>query len=97
MFAQGYEALIADVRRVYPEVPIFCVAGPRMEGPANAYIQAIVERQRAKDGGRTHLALIQDNLVRPQDHGCDAHPGITGHRKMADQLKPILSSVLGWK
>ncbi len=97
VFAQGYEALIADVRRVYPEVPIFAVAGPRMKDPANAYIQAIVERQRAKDGGRTHLALIQDNLLRPQDYGCDSHPGLTGHRKMADQLKPVLSSVLGWE
>jgi lysophospholipase L1-like esterase len=97
VFAQGYEALIADVRRVYPEVPIFCVAGPRMQGPANAYIQAIVERQRAKDGGRTHLALIQDTLKIPEDYGCDMHPGITGQRKMADQLKPVLSSVLGWR
>jgi lysophospholipase L1-like esterase len=97
VFAQGYEALIADVRRVYPEVPIFCVAGPRMQGPANTYIQAIVQRQRAKDGGRTHLALLQDTLQRPADYGCDSHPGITGHRKMADQLKPVLSSVLGWK
>jgi lysophospholipase L1-like esterase len=97
VFAQGYEALIADVRRVYPDVPIFCVAGPRMKGPANTYIQAIVQRQRAKDGGRTHLALIQDNLQMPVDYGCDQHPGITGHRKMADQLNPVLSSVLGWK
>lgn len=97
VFAQGYEALLADVRRVYPDVPIFTVAGPRMQGPANAYIQAIADRQRAKDGGRTHFALIQDTLVRPQDYGCDMHPGITGHRKMADQLRPLLSSVLGWK
>jgi lysophospholipase L1-like esterase len=97
VFAQGYEALIADVRRVYPNVPIFCVAGPRMRGPANAYIQAIVDRQRAKDGGRTHLALIQDTLQMPADYGCDSHPGITGHRKMADQLKPVLSQALGWR
>jgi hypothetical protein len=33
----------------------------------------------------------------PEDYGCDKHPGITGHRKMADQLAPLLSSVLGWK
>lgn len=97
VFAKGYEALIADVRRVYPDVPIFCVAGPRMMGPANVYLQAIVERQRARDGGRTHLALIQDNLQTPVDFGCDSHPSITGHRKMADQLKPVLSSVLGWR
>ncbi|MDY7225892.1 SGNH/GDSL hydrolase family protein [Hyalangium rubrum] len=97
VFAQGYEALIAQVRQAYPKVPIFCVAGPRMKDPAKAYIQAIVERQRARDGGRTHLALIQDTLEHPVDFGCDSHPSVTGHRKMAVQLGPILSSALGWK
>jgi lysophospholipase L1-like esterase len=97
VFAQGYEALIADVRRAYPEVPIFCVAGPRMKEPASAYLQAIVERQRARDGGRTHLALLQDNLEMPKDFGCDKHPSVTGHRKMADQLRPVLSRALGWE
>jgi lysophospholipase L1-like esterase len=97
VFARGYEALIADVRRAYPDVPIVCMAGPRMKEPANAYIQAIVERQRARDGGRTHLALIQDNLEMPKDFGCDKHPSITGHRKMADQLGPVLSAALGWE
>ncbi len=97
VFTQGYEALIDDVRRAYPDAPIFCVAGPRMKDPANAYIQAVVERQRARDGGRTHLSLIQDNLEMPKDFGCDKHPSVTGQRKMADQLLPVLSSVLGWK
>jgi lysophospholipase L1-like esterase len=96
VFARGYEALIADVRRAWPEVPIFCVAGPRMKDPATAYIRAIVERQRARDGGRTHLAVIQDNLKLPEDFGCDKHPSVSGHRKMADQLGPVLSSALGW-
>lgn len=94
VFTQGYEALIAAVRQAYPEVPIVCVAGPRRKDPAAAYIQAVVERQRAKDGGRTHLALIRDNLVEPEDYGCDRHPSLTGHRKMANQLKPLLSTVL---
>jgi lysophospholipase L1-like esterase len=96
VFAKGYEALIDEVRRAYPAAPIFCVAGPRMKDPANAYIQAVVEHQRAKDGGRTHLVLIRDNLEMPKDFGCDKHPNVTGQRKMADQLKPVLSSVLGW-
>jgi hypothetical protein len=67
-----------------------------MKDPANAYLRAIVERQRARDGGRTHLALIEDTLETPVDFGCDSHPSVTGHRKMADQLEPALSSVLGW-
>jgi lysophospholipase L1-like esterase len=96
VFARGYEALIADVRRAYPQVPIFSVAGPRMKDPATAYLRAIVERQRASDGGRTHLALIKDTLETPVDFGCDSHPSVTGHQKMADQLEPVLSSVLGW-
>ncbi len=96
VFAKGYEALIEQVRQAYPAVPIFCVAGPRMKDPATAYIRAVVEHQRAKDGGQTHLAIIQDNLEMPKDFGCDKHPSVTGQRKMADQLRPVLSSVLGW-
>ena len=97
VFARGYEALIADVRRAYPEVTLFIVAGPRMKAPANAYLRALVERQRARDGGRTHLALIEDTLETPGDFGCDSHPSVTGHQKMAAQLEPVLSSVLGWE
>ncbi|HYH96606.1 SGNH/GDSL hydrolase family protein [Hyalangium sp.] len=96
VFTKGYEALIADVRRAYPEVPIFSVAGPRMKDPASSYLRAIVERQRARDGGRTHLALIDDTLETPVDFGCDSHPSVTGHQKMAAQLEPVVSSVLEW-
>ncbi|MDC0710976.1 SGNH/GDSL hydrolase family protein [Stigmatella sp. ncwal1] len=96
-FVGGYEALIAAVRRVYPDVPLFCVAGPRMKEPGTELIEAVVARQRSRDGGRTHLALIRDTLEVPRDYGCDMHPNLTGHRKIADQLKPLLSSVLGWE
>ncbi|WP_224242181.1 SGNH/GDSL hydrolase family protein [Hyalangium gracile] len=96
VFAKCYEVFIADVRRSWPEVPIFSVAGPRMMDPATDWLRTIVERQRARDGGRTHLALIEDTLEMPGDFGCDSHPSVTGHRKMAEQLEPVLSSVLSW-
>ncbi|WP_225408262.1 SGNH/GDSL hydrolase family protein [Stigmatella hybrida] len=97
VFLAGYEALIAEVRAAYPDVPVLCVAGPRMKEPGTELIETLVARQHAKDGGRTHLALIHDTLEVPHDYGCDMHPGLSGHRKIAGQLKPILASMLGWR
>jgi hypothetical protein len=36
------------------------------------------------------------NLLGPNDYGCDGHPGLTGQQKMAQAAGPVIASVLGW-
>lgn len=97
-FVAGYVQLLQGVRELYPAAHIFAVAGPLMMGPANRYIeQAAAQARVLLDDERIHYVLIEDDLERTEaDFGCDWHPNVAGHRKIAAQLIPALRTVLDW-
>lgn len=61
---------------------------PRSNG--NATLTAIAA---ARAEGLSATLINATGL--PTD-GCAGHPGVKGHRAMADAAKPLIRSVLGW-
>ncbi len=97
-FIEAYVSLLRAVRARYAKTPIFAVAGPLMLEPAPRVIESSVERFRADAGDElVTYVLIEDNLERSgEDFGCDWHPNVNGHQKIAAQLAPIVAEQLGW-
>lgn len=97
-FIVAYMELISAIRTRYPETFIFAVAGPLMLDPAPTLIQRAVERfSTSYDDDRLQYVKIENNLQpSAEDFGCDFHPNVNGHRKIAAQLSPIIASRLGW-
>ncbi|UCC53313.1 MAG: hypothetical protein JSV68_04960 [Anaerolineaceae bacterium] len=98
VFLQGYTELIVKVRNRYPQAHIFAIAGPIMVDPAEATIRSVVTQMREiLQDDRVHFVKIDNNLeLSAADYGCDWHPNATGHRKIANQLIPVIAKTMGW-
>ena len=97
-FITAYMQLLDVIRARYPEATIFAVAGPLMLGPASRVIETAVERfQINNKDDRLQFVLVENNLdSSAEDLGCDFHPNVHGHRKIADQLIPVIAERMGW-
>jgi lysophospholipase L1-like esterase len=93
VFIEAYLELLAGIRARRGDVPVIAISGPIMRDPAREFIAAAVADARRSDPF-VHHVHIENTLVRPDDLGCDAHPNVAGHRKIADQLISALLDIL---
>ena len=40
--------------------------------------------------------ILLDPSINPVDHGCDGHPSVAGHAKMANVIYPVIKKTLNW-
>jgi lysophospholipase L1-like esterase len=104
-YVRVYTALVARVRRAYPQALIACLLGPMLsdvfpEGRQNLtlarrYMKATMEKLQAS--GETNLAYVELPEQRHADGlGCAFHPSKKTHQLMADHLVKIARERLGW-
>ena len=100
-FAVNYMVLLQNIRAHYPEVPIFCV----IPHSANNLLMAAVSRlhfhldnfQKKDELLHVYLSVPMPELITyDHDTGADYHPNNQGHRKIAMQLIPRISSIMNW-
>lgn len=97
VFVQAYIDLLNDIRRRYPFAPIIAMAGPILPDYAAGYVEtAVTHLNTAQQDHRIHYLRVPNNLVMPDDYGCDYHPNVSGQQKMAAALLPKIREVLGW-
>jgi lysophospholipase L1-like esterase len=97
-YATALAAFIDTIRGRYPGAWIFCAVGTMYTNieheQALAYTQSAVNSR----GGEAAKVGVVD--FRPQDEtkgtGCDWHPNVAEHQRMADVLVPVLKAKLGW-
>eukprot|EP01120_Amphizonella_sp_Union-15-10_P011252 TRINITY_DN4723_c0_g1_i1.p1 TRINITY_DN4723_c0_g1~~TRINITY_DN4723_c0_g1_i1.p1 ORF type:complete len:345 (+),score=53.77 TRINITY_DN4723_c0_g1_i1:55-1089(+) len=91
IFVRGYLNFINLLRSVYNPVPkFFLVCGPMEGNPSCGYVKNAALQSR-----ETYVDLM-GILQFPEDYGCDYHPSVGGHQKMANKTLPIIKSVMGW-
>ncbi len=98
VFIAGYTNLLTEIRAAYPQATIFATAGPIMFADVWWYVETAVARtsQQLNDD-QIYYVPIENNLELSEvDYGCDYHPNVNGHRKMADQLIPKIAEKMGW-
>jgi lysophospholipase L1-like esterase len=104
-FTRPYTALIQRVRTRYPAARIVCALGPMMTDTyppgahaltrARGYITSVVESLRAR--GDAKVSFVEFPAQDPNDGlGCDFHPSLKTHRRMADELVTALRAQMGW-
>ncbi|HEY3495522.1 MAG TPA: SGNH/GDSL hydrolase family protein [Polyangiaceae bacterium] len=95
-FEGAYRDLLEHLREVYPNAHILCTNGPMLSNDdltrARLYIENVV----------AELAdpKISSFEIAPQDgsdgYGCDWHPSLERHEKMAMVVTEALREALGW-
>ena len=99
-FETAYEAFVGELRAHYPKARFYLAIGPTLSGSsyeqAEAYLTSVIAaRARLGDSDLALLTFaVQD--AKSDGLGCDYHPSLKTHRKMADKLVATLHGDLGW-
>ncbi len=97
IFVQAYIDLLNDIRRQYPFAPIIAMAGPILPDYAAGYVATAVRHMNsAQSDHNVHFLRVPNNLIMPDDYGCDYHPNISGQQKITAVLLPKIREVMGW-
>lgn len=96
-FRDGYVGLLQQIRAGAPDAFILCTNGNMLTGSdldaARVGIHAAVDAFKAS--GDTKIAAWDMNI--PNDSpGCDWHPSLATHQRMAEALTAELKRHLGW-
>jgi endoglucanase len=98
-YQSSYLSLVQQVHGKYPSATIFCALGPMLNDPdlstARTAIGNVIDAM--KTSGFTQMELVefpvQDGSV---GYGCDYHPNLATHQKMAVVLEQAIHAKLGW-
>ena len=99
-FQSAYLKFVSELRPHYPAARFFLALGPMLSSSeyakASTYLKAVIAaRASAGDLNLTLLELgLQDS--RADGFGCDYHPSLKTHQRMADKLQAALEADLGW-
>lgn len=95
-FRQAYASFLDKLRNNYPSAEILALCGPTSRGFYCPNIERVVEERRVLDQA-VHYVRLDVPLNRGSDFGCDWHPNVAGHRKIADALEPYISWIMNWQ
>jgi lysophospholipase L1-like esterase len=94
-FATAYAKLLAHIRSRHASALILCITGPMLGGEdankASAAISGAVTQRKA--AGDTNVASFRHTTTNDSP-GCDWHPSVATHQKLADELVTELKSRL---
>lgn len=92
VYGGGYLEFIARLRQKYGSgIKLFLVCGPMTGNPCCQYVQNVVSQAQPN----VYYVDLQ-NILTSGDLGCDYHPNVNGHVKMAAGTIPVISKALNW-
>jgi len=98
-FQAAYTKFVTDLRGHYPAARFFLALGSMLSGEsytkAGTYLKAVIAERAA--AGDKNLTLLEFGSQDSADGlGCDYHPSLKTHQKMADKLTAALKADLAW-
>lgn len=94
-FVDAYKQIIFQLRLYYGEkLPILCLYPSGIQALVYSYYETLVDELADPS---VYLLKLQDGLYNgTTDLGAAWHPGISGHKKMAMNIIPYISTIMGW-
>ena len=93
LFTMRYYAFIRELYVKNPGVHIVCLTSTRE--PFRSYVETFVEQEIAE--GNDKISFLSYDKIPFRERGCNWHPNVTAHRKIAEKLvtviKPILETI----
>lgn len=95
-FVPVYLAFLAQLRAHYPDALLLCAMGPMRQDASwrSKVHEAVAARRALGDAKVDFFEFAHDDGSRGQ--GCDGHPDVAAHARMAEELIPVLRAKLGW-
>jgi lysophospholipase L1-like esterase len=98
-FQTAFTTFVTGLRGHYPKARFYLAVGSMLSGgnydKAKAYLNGVIAARKAL--GDSNLVLLPFATQDSNDGlGCDSHPSLKTHQKMADKLVAALKADLGW-
>jgi lysophospholipase L1-like esterase len=98
-FEQAYADFVAELRGRYPEAFVYLANSPMLDSTQQAtlagYLQTLITEREGLGDQRIKLLPFATQLA-SDGIGCDWHPNLVTHQKMADLLVAAIREDLGW-
>jgi hypothetical protein len=99
-FQTAIENLITTIQTDNPGAWVFLVAGPMLSGDSltliSNYMMGAVMTKGGDAGKVAFVDVGTQAACAPEGTGCQWHPSVAEHQRVADVLTPIIKSKLGW-
>jgi len=94
LFVPAYRAYLQAIRASYAPntIVFFLVCGPLIGNPCCTYVQDVVREENSNNVVYVDL----QNILNGNDYGCDGHPNVSGHAKMAAGTYPVIQKRMDW-
>jgi lysophospholipase L1-like esterase len=98
-FEAAYTTFLLHIRGKYPDAYLLLTNGPMLSGTDLTAVRGSIANvvKARNDAGDTKVGSFP---IEPQaaadGYGCDWHPSLATHQKMASVLESALKSALGW-
>lgn len=100
LLKRGYEGLLRQVRKAYPEAKIVFLCGCMMNGDALTLASTTMDAVVSETNAAGDREVYRFDFT-PQDgslgYGASWHPSYYQQQKMADELTPFLRQLMDWK
>jgi len=95
-FCSAYVTFIGTIRSKYPDATIVCITSPMADNnlynSQKNYLTGIVDYMNSHNDSKVYKHFLSHNLT----SGCDYHPNMAEHQKIADELELFLKELLNW-
>jgi lysophospholipase L1-like esterase len=101
-FTEAYVRLLGRVHERAPAVPLVLLVPPTLADDhphpkARATIKSYLEKIVADERARGHTVLLLEQFVDPLEGlGCDSHPNVKTHARLASELAEAIRELTGW-
>jgi len=92
-FVEGYLNLLKSARSHYPRSAILCLVRPNIPQLA-AWEREAVQKFSMAGGSKIHVSEMMTAVT--EDLGCDWHPNVKAHKRLADKLEPVIRKIMRW-
>lgn len=95
-FTAAYGAFLKHLRSVYPDALMLCTCGPMLYGAELDQVRGYIADAVSASGDDNIKTFDIPSQSASDGLGCDFHPSIKTHQKMADLLVDVLKRELAW-
>lgn len=95
-FSEAYEELLQDLSDKYPKAFIYPLLGPMLAEDSYQAAKAAIEQSIARLNKKS-IRFVTFKGGAYDQFGCDWHPNIRSHAKMAETLQGVIADDLKWE
>ncbi|HWZ22926.1 MAG TPA: GDSL-type esterase/lipase family protein, partial [Cytophagaceae bacterium] len=104
IFINTYVNFLKRLRTYYPSATIFCIEGPTLNDANPSGVKAYTKIKNYILASKSKMKLIGDTNIytffatpmQEGDYGCNSHPNVKRHEKMAEELTKEIKKVMKW-